>query len=45
MLFRVFAMYNQSKYILGILLTVYAIELVLQLVDRVTYSTSKTVGM
>ena len=42
MLFRVWAMYNQSKYILGVLLTIYAIELVLHLVDRVMYSTYNT---
>ena len=45
MLLRVWAMYNQSKYILGTLLTVYTIEVVLYLVDCVMYSTSNTAGM
>ena len=45
MLLRVWAVYNQSKYILNILLTIYVIELVLYLVYCVMYSTSNTEGM
>ena len=35
MILRVWALYNQSKTVLGVLLTLYTIELILYLVDSI----------
>ena len=40
MILRVWALYNQSRLILGTLLTLYAIEVIFTLVSCVVFSTS-----
>ena len=46
MILRVWALYNQSRSILGTLLTLYAIEVIIMLVSCVVFSTlNGPVGM
>ena len=45
MILRVSALYNRSRFILGILFTLYAVELILYLVDRVILNITQHAGM
>ena len=45
MILRVWALYNRSMFILGALLTLYAIELILFLVDRILFTVEGIEGM
>lgn len=45
MVLRVWAIYNRSRFILHTFLTLYAIEVVLFLVDRIMFNIEKNEGM